>query len=182
MGMDAAPQRQKSRRRQWRERPDEPAESLRRSWHYVNNAHAVFGLALASLAPIVPLMVLALCTAEALDTSTMTGFLYFAGIGMFWFVAAGSLFLFWHGHRNTIVERFDCLSLCATLGFLVPMLTAFTVAVLTQSLAFPSGGAVLAFAFCGLCLAPFGAFGGWLLWRTAIRPAARPLREIAEVF
>ncbi|WP_395019917.1 hypothetical protein [Dongia sp.] len=182
MGTGTASQRHKSRRQQWRERPDEPRESLQRAWRDVNKAHVVFGLALASLAPVAPSAIFIWLTADDAGAFDWIGFLSIFGIATFWFVAGGSLFLFWHGHRTSTVERFDCLSLCASVSALLPAATGLTVAVLTSDLHPPSFGLVLGLAFVGLCLALPGLFGGWLLWRIAIRPAARPLREIAEVF
>jgi hypothetical protein len=182
MGTEAAPQRHKSRRQQWRERPDEPRESLQRAWPDVNKAHVALGLALASLAPIAPSAIIVSLIMDSASVFDLVGLLYMVVIATFWFVAAGLLFLFWHGHRTATVERFDCLSLCASVSALLPAMTGSTLAALTNDLQPPSFALVLGMAFFGLCLAPPGVFGGWLLWRIAIRPAARPLREIAEVF
>jgi hypothetical protein len=43
-------------------------------------------------------------------------------------------------------------------------------------------GTILGSAVIGLGLAPLGIFGGWVLWRIAIRPAAVPVQEMAEIF
>jgi hypothetical protein len=155
---------------------------VQRAWGDVNKAHVVFGLALASLAPIVPCAIFFWLIADGVGMFDLIGLLYLVGIAAFWFIAAGSLFLFWHGHRTAIVERFDCLSLCASVSALLPAMTGSTLALLTSDIHAPSFEFVLGMAFFGLCLAPPGIFGGWLLWRIAVRPAARPLREIAEVF
>jgi|AraplaMF_Col_mMF_1032025.scaffolds.fasta_scaffold00492_11 predicted membrane channel-forming protein YqfA (hemolysin III family) len=182
MGIETAPQRQKSRRQQWRERPDE--DSLQRAWREVRKASVVFGLAVASLPPAAPFVaLLGFASADDFAISDMViPFLYLIGLAMFWFIGAGSFFLFWHGKRLEIVERFDCLSLCATLTFLLPTIISLGALFFTDELDMGSPGTILALGLVGLCVTPLGMFGGWMLWRIAIRPAERPLQDIAEVF
>jgi hypothetical protein len=184
MGIEAAPQKQKSRRQQWRERPDAYEDSLQRSWREVRKANVVFGLAAASLPPIAPFIAfVGVVGAEDLALSDLViPFLLLIGLAIFWFIAAGMFFLSWHGKRHEIVQRFDCLSLCATLTFLLPTIISVGALIFTDELDIGSPGTILVLGLGGLCLTPLGMFGGWMLWRIAIRPTARPLREIAEVF
>ncbi len=100
-------------------------------------------------------------------------------LAMCWFIGVGSLFLFWVGRRYGQVERFTCLALCGTLAFSLPLLSSLIW--ITED-AGESLGAILVGAIIGLVFTPLGMFGGWVLWRIAIRPAAIPLREMADVF
>jgi hypothetical protein len=182
--MEVGTLKTKSRRQQWRERPEESADSLKRAWLAVNKARMVFGLAGA---PIFPCAVFWIWAGLQTDIGLigeliLTSFISTA-LGMCWFIGVGSLFLTWLGRRYGVVERFNCLALCATLTFSMPLVSAFIgfgigpLPDVTESL-----GIILASAISGLTLAPLGMIGGWVLWRIAIRPAARPLQEIAEVF
>jgi len=182
--MESAPQRQQSRREQVREQRNESENSLHRSWREVRKANVVFGLAVASLPPVAPFIAfMGFVTVEDFALSDIViPFLFLIGLAIFWFIAAGSFFLFWHGKRLEIVERFDCLSLCATLTFMLPTIISLSALVFTDKLDMGSPGTILVLGLAGLFLTPLGMFGGWMLWRIAIRPAARPLREIADVF
>ncbi len=184
MGTETAPQRHKSRRQQWRERPDEPEEPPRRSWRDVRKAGVVFGLAAASLPPIAPFLTLvAISGAQELALSELiVSCLFLIAVAGAWFVAAGMFFLIWHGKRHEIVERFDCLTLCSTLTFFLPTIISLGSLFFTDELDLANPGTILVLALVGLCLMPLGTLGGWMLWRVGIHPAARPLREIAEVF
>jgi uncharacterized membrane protein YciS (DUF1049 family) len=182
--MESVPQRQRSRRERLREQPDESEGSLQRSWREVRKAHVVFGLAVASLPPVAPFIAFVgfVSVGDFTIADMIIPFLFLIGLAMFWFIAAGSFFLFWHGKRLEVVERSDCLSLCATLTFLLPTIIALSALVFTDQLDVGSPGTILVLGLAGLCLTPLGIFSGWMLWRIAIRPAERPLREIAEIF
>jgi hypothetical protein len=105
------------------------------------------------------------------------------GFTICWFIGIGSLFLAWMGRTYGAIARFTCFALCGTLTFSMPLAGAM----IDFATAPPAGAVdgfllVLASAIAGLVLAPLGVFGGWLVWRIAVRPAAIPLEEVAEVF
>ena len=105
------------------------------------------------------------------------------GLAACWFIGLGSLFLFWLGRRYAMVERFHCLALCATLSFLLPLVIVLIELGIETSLDLAASlGAILGAAATGLLIAPLGLFSGWVLWRIAIRPAALPVKDLAEAF
>jgi hypothetical protein len=183
MGMEAGVPRVKSRRQQWREQPDADPDSLQRSWGDVNKARVVFCLAAAGILPTALFWLWIGLEPDDFAAPIVTG-IVFSAFAMTWFVGAGSLFLFWLGQTHGVVERFNCLALCATLSFFMPLVVLLVAVGLSPS----QTGAdfimwvIFGAGFGGLVVSPLGLIGGWILWRIAIRPAARPLKEIAEVF
>jgi hypothetical protein len=184
MGMEATPVRTKSRRQQFRERPDAPSDSLRRAWSAVSKARMVFGLAAAGTVPCIAFWFLLELTNDGLEIrALLITAATVAGLGVSWFVGLGALFLVWVGHTYGAVSRFNCLALCATLGFFTPLLYAvFSMALAPPSDVTESLGRILDGALSGLLFGPLGLFGGWLLWRIAVRPASAPIEEMVEVF
>jgi hypothetical protein len=184
MGTNIETLQRMSRRQQWHERPDERTDSLQRAWRDVNKARVVFGL---GLAPIFPSAISWTWTGLTTDNVDIDDFIFTSivstGLGMCWCIGVGSLFLLWLGRTYGLVGRFNCLALCGTLTFSMPLVTSL--------IAFSTGphrsitenvGTILGSAVIGLGLAPLGIFGGWVLWRIAIRPAAVPVQEMAEIF
>jgi hypothetical protein len=171
-------------RRRWQEPAKDSTESLQRAWSEVSKVRVVLGLAAAPLFPCAVFWTWLGVTSKPIDLS---GFLLTSivstTLGICWFIGVGSLFLVLLGRAYGVIGRFNCLALCATLTFSMPLVsTLIGIAMAPFMDISASLSAILESAFSGLILAPFGIIGGWGLWRIAIRPAARPLEEIAEVF
>jgi len=171
------------RRRSW-ELGEAHHDSMQRAWPAISKTRMVFGLAAAPLIPCTVFWLWIWLTRSEdlhLGDFILTGGVS-TGLGMCWFIGAGSLFLVWLGRTYGTVGRFNCLALGATLTFAMPILSAsYDLAVTPEPDVGGSLGYLLA-AASGLILAPIGILGGWVLWRLAIRPAARPLSEMADVF
>jgi hypothetical protein len=168
-------------RRRWSEPPETNQDSLQRAWSAVNKARVVFGLAAAGLFPAAIWWTWVGLAADA-QISSGLAVAVSTGVAVIWFVGMGTLFLFWLGRRCGVVERFNCLALCATLAFAMPLVVVIIEIGLSPTEALAGNvSTLLGAAAIGLIFAPLGLFGGWFLW-FAIRPAARPLKEIAEVF
>ena len=183
MGMVVEAPMTKSRHQQ-RERSDVPGEPLRRSWPTVNKARMVAGLAAAAIIPCLAFWLLLAVTSKNIELDLLIlASAQVGGLAMCWFIGPGSLFLVWLGRTYSAISRFNCFALCATLAFFLP---AFELLVSTAESPPTEAGEglkrILGTVVIGLILTPLNLFGGWMLWRIAIRPAARPLLEIAEVF
>lgn len=163
-------------RRRWQERSQTNEDSFQRAWPDVKKERVAFGFAIAGILPTA-----AKWLWLHLTLNVGTAGLSPASFAISWFVGAGSGFLFWLGRRYSVIERFNCLALCTSLAFFMPVVVALIELCLSSAAAdflWLSLGAAIA----GVVIAPLGLVGGWFLWRFAIRPAARPLQEIAEVF
>jgi hypothetical protein len=170
------------RRRSW-ELTETQGHPLQRAWSTVNKARMVFGLAAAAIVPCAAFWFLLGTNADHGFDAAMIDIAEIAAIGMCWFIGVGSLFLAWAGRTYGAVSRFNCLALCATLTFSMPLFLLLVSDTVNPS---PDAGdafyQILGAAFVGMIPTPINLLGGWLLWRVAIRPAAVPLEELAEVF
>jgi hypothetical protein len=182
MGTGIETYRTERARRRWGEPPMDREDSPQRAWSAVRKARVVWGLAVAAIVPCAAFWLSISLTLER-DRILLHGFLSTGVLALCWFIGMGTLFLAWLGRTYGTVGRFNCLALCATLTFSLPLISALIGAATSppfdpiESLADILGGAAL-----GLLFAPLGIFGGWVLWRIAIRPAAIPLKELAEAF
>ena len=183
MGTETTPIRAKSRREQFRERSDELGDPLQRSWPDVNKVRVVCGLAVAALPPCAFFWLMLIATGDVDTVFARVGFKATA-LGLCWFIGIGSLFLALLGHTYGEVGRFNCLALCGSLAFFLPLLIGLV------SLAgrnHPLAGhevltRIINEALSGVLYGPLGVLGGWMLWGIAVRPASPPLQEMAKVF
>jgi hypothetical protein len=169
-------------RRRWSEPPKENEDSLQRAWSAVSKTRMVFGLVAAGIFPsllfwaIISLLI-------GMSSGDFVTALVSIGFMAIWYIGVGSLFLSWLGRRYGVIERFNCLALCTTLAFFVPLIIWLIEIALDPADALADvWKSILGAGLIGLVATPLGLVGGWFLWRFAIRPAARPLKEIAEVF
>jgi hypothetical protein len=182
MGTEIETFRTQRARRRWGEPPKDRDGSLNRTWSAVRKARVVWGLAVASIFPCAAFWLSISLTLER-DRILLHGFLSTGILALCWFIGVGALFLSWLGRTYGTVGRFNCLALCATLSFSLPLISALIGTAsslpgnLIEGLATIPGGAAV-----GLLFAPLGIFSGWVLWRIAIRAAAIPLQEIAQAF
>lgn len=176
--------RHKSRRQQWREREDDDADSLHRAWPAVNKARVVLGL---GAAPTVPCVAFWFWIGFSHDFAEIRNLIASSitstGLAMCYFIGVGSAFMLWLGRTYGVVARFNCLALGASLTFSMPPLNV-VIDLISGPRPDNTGSllAMLSAVTLGLVLVPFGIFGGWMLWRIAIRPASVPLKEMAEIF
>jgi hypothetical protein len=143
----------------------------------------VFGLAAAAAIPCAAFW-LELGMISDIDEVFMRVGLKTTVLAMCWFIGPGSLFLLWLGRTYGTVGRFNCLSLCGSLGFFLPLLIALLFLAGRSQLPDTDEtlSRILSAAFSGILYGPLGVGGGWMLWRIAFRPASVPLKELADVF
>jgi hypothetical protein len=108
----------------------------------------------------------------------------YLGAAEVWAIVSGSVGLYGIFRRRGQISRNGCLLLGALggLAFLPATFIASNVLLLPAEALSTTGasiGAVAVFGFCGL---PFGALGGWILWRIAVRPAVAPMSDISQIF
>lgn len=116
--------------------------------------------------------------------------LYLLAAGPVWTLSTGAAYLLLVVRRRGALRRAECLLVGTLLAFAAPfaywLINLGFGAVLGDPLRMWSdevGSERLATcAFVATVLAPFGALGGWLLWRIAVAPAKLPLPDVTAVF
>jgi hypothetical protein len=170
----------------------DPSGPNRRRWRDLSKQRLLLGLALSPVGPWivgVALIVMLGGGSSGLFDALIVGSLAAAVI---WSLIGGSAYLFLIGRWRGAVRRAECFLLGIVLAATLP----FTAVYARQAADWISGSAspladdwVFAspsdFDFAvvvAILLVPFGAVGGWVLWRVGVRPAQPKLEDAAPVF
>jgi hypothetical protein len=160
-----------------------PSQRRARDLHWLRVGLA---LVIAPLGPIVLVTffataiagVFALIVAAALGIAAAT-----------WSLVFGLIYLNTVTRMRGIIGRSECILLGVCTAFLLPgatLLAAFVWDGIEHAFLFGPwtrwDSAPSTLLTLGLAFSPFGALGGWIFWRTGIRPAAAPTTDFAAVF
>jgi hypothetical protein len=110
-----------------------------------------------------------------------------------WSMLAGTVFLLALARMRGGLRRGDCLLLGVLLAFSLPYAAVMAEAAVDWLAGASTPEAVAAVDFEGpsdrsaalfisIVLSPFGALGGWILWRTGVYPARPKSIDVAPVF
>jgi hypothetical protein len=162
-----------------------------RSWADLKAWRLGLGLVLAPLIPFIAMtLVGAMISNGFLLQQLSTAVLVIAGITMTWSLIAGPVYLLTIVRWRRRIGRTECLLLGTSIAATLPAAVVVTIKLLPHRLnEYLNIGHVdplhEMLPYCmvgGLILAPFGLFGGWILWRAAVRPAPLPDPDVTAVF
>jgi hypothetical protein len=164
-----------------------------RRWLDIDMRGLALGLALGPLLP----GALGGLVLMAMDKNPTVGELLAAFVGTLlvaeiWWIGGSLAYLLPVPRRRGRITRRECLLLGTILGGVAPLFSVLIVTAIGALVLSPAYGYgdYLSYALpdllfslvAGLVWAPFGLFGGWLLWRIAVRPAGQIQRGVHQVF
>ncbi len=164
-----------------------------RLWRDLSKVRLFLALGFAPLPPFILGFLLIKMWVGALPTGILTLFGGILAAAVVWSMLGGTVFLLMLAWMRGALRRGDCLLLGVLLAFTLPF-AAFLADAGVNWLtgATPPDAASwddiegrsdrAAALFVGIVLIPFGALGGWILWRIGVRPAKPQMIDVAPVF
>jgi len=159
---------------------------LYRRWEDLSFLRLAFGLAVPPLIPAT----LAGAAFLADSNHNVQPVLYLLAAGPVWTLSIGAAYLLLVARRRGRLRRLECLLVGTLLACAAPfaywLIDLGFGAMLGDPLSMWSDEVGqerhATCAVVAIVLAPFGALGGWLLWRIALVPAKLPLPDVTAVF